>query len=148
MKLCLGKDIGGIFVQCRHGLYSFHKGCPLFLRRTRPATSPVPNGLVRTRRSPSCTPLLARTLSGWTTPVTDRPYLAGVSLMEWPPHKTPPAPLLFQLPRRISPKILRSWRSGNATIFIAAKNPAAHCPDIGQRVGCCYFSKWVGITDH
>ena len=42
---------------------------------------PMPMGLVSSSTSPSLAPLLVRILSGWTKPVTDRPYLGSSSKM-------------------------------------------------------------------
>ena len=52
---------------------------------------PTPRGLVSTNTSPGLAPALVSTRSGWTKPVTARPYLGSWSKMLWPPVMMHPA---------------------------------------------------------
>ena len=54
-------------------------------------TTPMPSGFVRNRTSPGFAPALVRIRSGWTKPVTARPYLGSGSKMLWPPVIRAPA---------------------------------------------------------
>ena len=52
---------------------------------------PMPRGFVRNSTSPALAPELVSTLSGWTKPVTARPYLGSSSRMLCPPVMRAPA---------------------------------------------------------
>ena len=62
--------------------------------------TPVPSALERKSRSPGRRPPLISTRSGWTRPVTQRPYLGSLSTTVWPPAMTPPASATFSAPPR------------------------------------------------
>ena len=53
--------------------------------------TPIPKGLVSSSTSPGRAPELVSTLSGWTKPVTARPYFGSSSRMLWPPVMRAPA---------------------------------------------------------
>lgn len=85
-------------------------------------TIPVPSGLVSTSRSPGLAPWFVQTRSGWTRPVTARPYFSSGSSTVWPPARTQGAS------RSVSrPPWSTSWRTpmsiafeGKQAMFIAA----------------------------
>ena len=60
--------------------------------------TPVPRGLVITKRSPGCAPTFLRILSGCTYPVTQRPYLGSGSWIVWPPAMVQPASTALSWP--------------------------------------------------
>src|SRR5438876_4547635 len=62
--------------------------------------TPVPRGFDKKSRSPRRRPPLIRIRSGWTRPVTQRPYLGSLSTTVWPPAMTPPASTTLSLPPR------------------------------------------------
>src|SRR5205809_3569764 len=62
--------------------------------------TPVPRGFDTKSRSPRRRPPLMRMRSGWTRPVTQRPYLGSLSTTVWPPAMTPPASTTLSLPPR------------------------------------------------
>ena len=62
--------------------------------------TPVPRGFVKKSRSPGRRPPLMRMRSGWTRPVTQRPYFGSLSTTVWPPAITPPASTTLSLPPR------------------------------------------------
>ena len=51
----------------------------------------MPMGFVSNSTSPGRAPELVSTRSGWTKPVTARPYLGSSSRMLWPPVMSAPA---------------------------------------------------------
>ena len=53
--------------------------------------TPMPMGLVKRSASPGFAPELVSIRSGWTKPVTARPYLGSSSRMLWPPVMRAPA---------------------------------------------------------
>ena len=80
----------------------------------------TPKGFVTINKSPTLQLLFCNILSGWTTPVTDKPYLGVASWIECPPARTPPASCTFSAPPfNIWCKISKSIFSGKATIFKA-----------------------------
>ena len=99
--------------------------------------TPVPNGLVRTSRSPGFMPRLVRTFFGWTNPVTDRPYLSSPSSMLCPPTSATPASfILSRPPASIRRRMERSiCLSGKPTRFMAVFGSPPHGVDVAQRVG-------------
>src|SRR5207247_2586761 len=75
--------------------------------------TPVPSGLERNTRSPARRPPLISTRSGWTRPVTQRPYFGSLSTTVWPPAMTPPASATFSAPpRKTSAMIALSMSRG------------------------------------
>ena len=105
-------------------------------RSTRPAsatprlmavvTMPEPSGFVSRSWSPGRAPTLRSTLSGWTRPVTARPYLGSGSSMLWPPRMGAPASAAASAPpRRISPSTsIGSLPTGKPTRFSAKSGRA------------------------
>ena len=53
--------------------------------------TPMPMGFVSSSTSPGLAPELVSTRSGWTKPVTARPYLGSSSRILWPPVMSAPA---------------------------------------------------------
>ena len=82
---------------------------------------PIPSGLVSTRASPSRSPLLVSTRSGWTSPTTASPYLgSGSSTLCPPTTANPPSAAISDPPASTSAsREVGSSDEGQATRFNA-----------------------------
>ena len=82
--------------------------------------TPTPRGFVSTSTSPGRALQFFQILSGWTKPLTLRPYFGVLSRIVWPPAITAPASRILEAPpSRIFFRIPVSRPEGNAAMFSA-----------------------------
>ena len=100
------------------------------------AMTPVPSGLLRNSLWPGRSPPLIITRSGWTRPVTARPYLGSLSTTVWPPAMTPPASATLSAPPwKIRAMASRGNSLGKPATFSAKQHSTPHGVDVAHRVG-------------
>ena len=106
-------------------------------------------GLVRMSTSPARAPVFVRTRSGWTKPVTARPYFGSSSSMLCPPVMIALRPHRPCRSRRAAAAwIVASFGifSGTHMMLSAQLRLAAHGVDVRERIGRSDLAEGVGIV--